>query len=131
MVFLDTGAFLARWLPRDARHREAAVTWERLRGRALYTSNHVLDETFTLLARRATYPFAVARAESIFASSALEILYTTREDEIEALRLFSKYADHRISFTDCVSFVLMKRFRIATAFTFDRHFALAGWRVIP
>jgi len=71
------------------------------------------------------------KAESIFASNALEILYSTREDELEALSLFGKYADQEVSFTDCVSFVLMKSRHIGIAFTFDRHFGLAGWRRIP
>ena len=131
MVFIDTGAFLARWLARDSQHRKAVVLWKKISERPLYTSNHVLDETLTLLARRASYPFAAEHAESIYASTALEILYSTREDELEALRLFGKYSDQRVSFTDCVSFVLMKRWRIRTAFTFDRHFRLAGWDVIP
>lgn len=131
MVFIDTGAFLARWLARDAQHRKAAAVWEKISDRRLYTSSHVLSEVFTLLARRASYDFAVARAETAYASRALEILYSTREDEMEAIRLFRKYSDQRVSFTDCVSFVLMKRWRIKTAFTFDRHFRLAGWDVIP
>ncbi|SPF36017.1 Ribonuclease VapC [Candidatus Sulfopaludibacter sp. SbA4] len=130
-VFVDTGAFLARWLPRDANHSKAAAVWSRIAGRRLFTSNHIVDETLTLLARRASYPFAREKAESIFASSALEILYSTRADELEALTVFGKYADQQVSFTDCVSFVLMKRHRIDTAFTFDRHFGLAGWRCIP
>ena len=131
MVFIDTGAFLARWLSHDSQHRAAIRTWQGLAGVALYTSNHVLDETLTLLARRATHRFAVDKAESIFASNALEILYATREDELEALPVLRKYADQQVSFTDCVSFVLMKRYRITTAFTFDRHFRMAGWKSIP
>lgn len=130
-VFVDTGAFLARWLPRDANHRKAAAVWSRIAGRRLFTSNHVVDETVTLLARRASYAFAREKAESIFASNALEILYSTRVNELEALTVFGKYADQEVSFTDCLSFVLMKSQRIGTAFTFDRHFELAGWRHIP
>ena len=46
-----------------------------------------------------------------------------REAEKEAVELFRKYADQKVSFTDCLSFVSMKRLSIRTAFTFDRHFA--------
>ena len=74
--------------------------------------------------------FAADRAENIYASQALEILYSTRDDELEAIRLLRKYADQGVSFTDCVSFVLMKRCRIATAFTFDHHFERAGFRAL-
>jgi predicted nucleic acid-binding protein len=41
-----------------------------------------------------------------------------------------KYSDHEVSFTDCVSFAIMRRQQIRTAFTFDRHFRDAGFRVI-
>ncbi len=130
MVFIDTGAFLARYLARDAYHARALSVWKRLASTPCFTSNQVLDETVTLLARRAGYAFAASRAENIFGSAAMEVVYSTREDEIEAVRLLRKFADQRVSFTDCISFVLMKRFRIRTAFTFDQHFARAGFEVI-
>ena len=130
MVFVDTGAFLARYLANDAHHRRAVVTWKKVSGAPLFTSNHVVDETLTLLARRASYAFAAERAERMYGSAALEILCSTKDDEMDAIRLFRKFGDHQVSFTDCISFVLMKRHRIRTAFTFDRHFRLAGLEVV-
>jgi uncharacterized protein len=44
--------------------------------------------------------------------------------------MLHKYADQRVSFTDCISFVMMKRERVKIAFTFDRHFSLAGFRCL-
>ena len=124
MLFIDTGAFLARYLARDANHGRAAALWEEISDRPCFTSNHVLDETFTLLGRRSTYTFAAARAER---SRDLEILYASRDGEIEAVRLFRKFADQKVSFTDCVSFALMRRFRLVKAFSFDDHFRRAGF----
>jgi len=130
MVFIDTGAFLARYLANDGYHQRAIAIWKRMRSEALVTSNHVLDETLTLLARRAGNRFAADRADNIYASEMLEIAYSTREDESEAIRLLRKYADQQISFTDCLSFVLMKSRKISTAFTFDQHFQQAGFRTV-
>ena len=130
MIFIDTGAFVARYLARDAHHEKATAIWKELAGKPLATSNHVVDETLTLLARRAGYSFAAGRAENIYDSTALEILYSTREDELEAIQLFRKYADQEVSFTDCISWVLMARLGIRRAFTFDRHFLLAGVEII-
>lgn len=130
MVFVDSGAFLARFLENDTLHARAVPIWRTLRARHLLTSAHVLAETWTLLARRAGYAYASDRALDAYASQALEILYSTPDNEIEAVQWFRKYADQRVSFTDCVSFVLMKRRRIRTAFTFDKHFLHAGFEVI-
>ena len=51
--------------------------------------------------------------------------------EKRALGFFEKFADQDVSFTDCVSFALMNQHDIERAFTFDRHFALAGFEVWP
>jgi predicted nucleic acid-binding protein len=133
VIYIDTGAFLARHIRRDQYHRRARAAWRtlsRLPWRC-YTSNFVLDETFTLLARRASYPFAAQRARSIMASTTLEILRPSREDEMDALDLFEKFADQEVSFTDCISFVLMRKYQIKRVFSFDRHFRHAGFTLWP
>ncbi|PYI80669.1 MAG: hypothetical protein DME26_21090 [Verrucomicrobia bacterium] len=72
MIFIDTGAFLARYLSRDQHHKAATALWEKIRAERelCVTSNFVLDETFTLLARRASYSFAAEKARVIYASEA-------------------------------------------------------------
>jgi predicted nucleic acid-binding protein len=130
MIFLDTGAFLARYFARDANHGRAVKIWKTLDRAPLLTSNHVLDETITLLGRRAGYTFAAERAERFYSSQAMQILYPGPEEEVEAILWLRKFADQEASFTDCVSFVLMKRHHISTAFTFDRHFSRAGFRTL-
>lgn len=133
MIFVDTGAFLARYLARDRYHGRALRAWERLRriGWRACTSNFVLDETFTLLGRWASYEFAAARARELLPSSSLEVLRPELEEELEALDLFEKFADQGVSFTDCVSFALMGERGIGRAFGFDRHFVDAGFELWP
>ncbi len=91
----------------------------------------MLDETLTLLARRADYRFASERGRRIYASEALTILRADEPTEKKALGFFEKFADQNVSFTDCVSFALMIQHGVERAFTFDRHFALAGFDVWP
>ncbi len=133
MIFVDTGPFLARHIARDPDHEAALQGWERLRtGRQrCFTSNFVLDEAFTLLGRRVSHAFAAERARLTYASQTLAILRPTHEDEVRAVELFEKYADQQVSFTDCISFILMARNKIPQVFTFDRHFALAGFTPWP
>ena len=133
MTFIDTGALLARYLTQDQYHAPATKTWHELeqQARPLLISNFVLDETLTLLGRRASYAFAAERLRFIYTSNVITILRPEVADELAALELFRKYADQRISFTDALSFVLMRKKGITQVFSFDSHFAYAGFEMIP
>jgi len=65
VIFIDTAAFLARYLRRDQNHRSAYNAWQQLEAEKarLVTSNFVLDEFFTLLGRRTTYEYSAGRAQ--------------------------------------------------------------------
>jgi predicted nucleic acid-binding protein len=133
MIFIDTGAFLARYVAADQFHHPATMLWADLEGRGerCVTSNFVLSETATLLGRRAGHQFAALRLRNIYASKAMEVWRPDCEDELRALKWFAKYSDQKVSFTDCVSFVLMKSGQVKEVFSFDRHFDLAGFRRMP
>jgi uncharacterized protein len=131
VIFIDTGAFVARYVERDQYHGLAKDLWGRIAVERLpcFTSNAVLAETLTLLGRRASYPFAAAKARMLYASEALTILRTDRDDELLAVERFTKHADLHVSFVDCLSFALMEREGISRAFAFDQHFSLVGFRL--
>ena len=131
MIFIDTGAFLARYLPSDQHHKAAVALWDKIRTtrESCVTSNFVLDETLTLLARRASYIFAAEKARIFYTSGALEILRPDLEVELAALNWFQKFADQAVSFTDCTSFALMREAGVHTAFSFDAHFERAGFKM--
>lgn len=133
MIFVDTGAWLGRLHPRDQYHRLATGTWREiaLHEEPCSTSSLVLTELFTLLGRRVGHATAAQRGREIYRSEAMEILRPTEDDEMKALAYFEKFADQGVGFTDCVSFALMRRHRIQRVFTFDCHFALAGFEAIP
>ena len=92
MIFIDTGAFLARYLRRDQFHETATAYWQLLLDdeRICYTSNFVLNETITLLSRRSTYQFARDRVRNLFDSDVLTILRTDENGELAALELLEK-----------------------------------------
>lgn len=131
MIFVDTGAFVGRFLANDQYHEAALRLWDRVEqsDETCATSSLVLAETITLLARRSTSAFAVGKARLIYSSTRFEILRPSLMDETDALAVLLKYADQRVSFTDAVSFVLMQRANLRQAFTFDAHFALAGFEL--
>ena len=132
MIFIDTGPFLAQRLSRDPYRKQSLSVWKRLEqsNERLATSNFVLDELITLLAKRASCAFAFDAVRGLYDSSRLSILRPESEDEILALGLMRQFADPEISFTDYLSFALMKRNRIRKAFTFDKHYKIAGFETL-
>jgi hypothetical protein len=132
-LFIDTGAFLARELMHDQHYEAAAEAWKILAdsGDRLYSTEHILDETITLLARRESYAFAAECAAAYLQSKEIEWLRPSLEDYGKAVKLMRKYADQSVSFTDCISFVLMRRESITRVFAFDRHFQAAQFRLWP
>jgi uncharacterized protein len=132
-IFVDTGAYLALFHKADQRYQQACNTWLELekQQRIIYTTNHIVDELATLLARRTDYGFASRKIAQIYASELVIIERSNETDEYSALTLFQKYADQKVSFTDCLSFVVMQRLQIKQVFTFDYHFLLLGFDVVP
>ncbi len=55
----------------------------------------------------------------------------TPNDEERAWDIFSKYRDQDFSFVDCTSFAVMERIKLSTAFSFDRHFSVMKYAVVP
>jgi len=132
MMFIDTGAFIARYDRSDSLHRIAAAAFATIqtdRVRCL-TSSFVVSETLTFIERAAGGVFA-ARVGNLLHSSTLAIVDPEKADQKAALSLLEKYADQHVSYCDCVSFVVMRRLRVKTAFSFDKHFERAGFQLWP
>jgi predicted nucleic acid-binding protein len=129
MIFIDTGAWVARFSRRDQFHEQAAAAWAKLKvsNERVITSDSIFVETISLLGRRVGPSAAVEAGRFLHAWNKLTILRATKDDEAAALDLLGKFADQSIGFVDCISFALMRRHRIPTAFTYDRHFESAGF----
>ena len=131
-LFVDTGAFLAKEIASDQHHEAANTSWQKIaRDRPqLYSSEHVLDETATLLARRTSYAWAAQWGHDAL-SAGIEWLPSESQDLLDAFGLMKKFADQAVSFTDSLSFVLMKKAGLRDVFGFDGHFSAAGFRLWP
>ena len=132
MIFVDTGAWVARFSRRDQYHNRASATWAKLKAsnERIVTSDSVFVETISLLGRKVSPLAAVGAGRFLQEWNRLTILRATKVDETSALDLLGKFADQSIGFVDCLSFALMRRHRIPTAFAFDRHFELAGFPLL-
>lgn len=130
MIFIDTGAFIARFIRNDQYHARAITLWNGLRREQLLTTNLIITETLTLLARQVGTEYAIEKAHLIYQASGIRVLRPDEDDEVKALDWLHKYRDQQLSFTDCVSFAVMKRHKIKRYFGFDGHFQLDGFHDI-
>ncbi len=129
-LFVDTSAWYAFINRRDPAHKAVAKVLQQYTGR-LVTSNFVLDETLSLCLYRMGHDVATAAGNVLMDPQAVDLVRITSKDEQLAWQLFCARSDQRFSFTDCTSFVLMRRLRIDTALALDGDFRSEGFTVIP
>jgi len=131
-VFVDSAAWIALALSRDPLHLQAREQWELLQGAGakLYTSVPVVIETFTFLDRNANRQVALAWKESISKPHIVTILACELRDLEQCWQFFKRADFHKLSGVDATSFSIMRRARIRLAYTFDHHFAVAGFKLV-
>jgi predicted nucleic acid-binding protein len=131
-VFMDTSGFFALWNLSDQHHAKAVRVQEALIGkrRRFLTTEYVVDETVTLLRVRHSHAAASDFLDTVESSEALRVEWIGPERFHAAAMLFRKHNDKDWSFTDCVSFAVMRELRIRDAFTADHHFKQAGFGLL-
>ncbi|MEJ6952370.1 type II toxin-antitoxin system VapC family toxin [Natronospora cellulosivora (SeqCode)] len=100
----------------------------------LYTSNYVIDETLTWLAYNGLHEKAIKVMElwkEAEKNQSLKTIWVDKDITDEAWLIFSKFADHKLSFTDCTSFAICKELGINKVFGFDDHFNILGFLLSP
>jgi hypothetical protein len=132
-VFVDTGAWLALADTGDGLHDAAIASYPTVleAGSRLVTTNLVVAESYNLIRRRLGHSPAMSFLESLRASPRLIKIYSDADTESAAEDILLRYDDQDFSFVDAVSFAVMQQEGIAEAFAFDRHFAAAGFTLVP
>lgn len=133
-VLADTSALVALVSEKDASHGAAQRTFQLLlgEGAALYTTNLVVAETYTLVLRK----LGSGVARDWLTQLNLPVIRVTFEDEQRAVEIIttptapSSNQFHAYSYFDATSFAVMERLGSQDAFAFDRHFRLAGFNVL-
>ncbi|MBI3466335.1 MAG: type II toxin-antitoxin system VapC family toxin [Planctomycetes bacterium] len=128
-LFVDTSGFFALLVRRDSKHQAARRILRRSRDelRRLVTTDYVLDETATLLKSRGEGRLADDLFNRVFQSAACRVEWTDEERFAKLRPFFLKHLDQAWSFTDCLSFWIMKEFGLKDALTTDAHFEQAGF----
>lgn len=131
-LIVDTSALYALVDRRDPNHVAAKSFLEEYDSPgSLILSNHVFDETMTLVQARLGMPVARELGFRLRCSRLVEMVIFSAIEEHETWRVFSQYMDKLWSYTDCASLVLARRRDLKQAFAFDRHFAQMGLVMRP
>jgi hypothetical protein len=130
-LLADTSALLALALD-DDRHHAAAVRFAREHPSHRFVVTDLIVAEFATRARvRLAADRTAALARSFLDSRRYDVVFVDAETLRAALVLLERFADKRLSLTDCVSFELMDRLGLAAAFTFDRDFRDCGYGMAP
>jgi uncharacterized protein len=131
-TFVDTSGFYALLVERDEMHELAVrILRQAERRRATFvTSDYVLDETATLLAARGFGHLVDDFLQSTLRSKACVVDWTDPELFARTAAFMAKHIDQGWSFTDCVSFQIMKARKLREALTKDEHFEKAGFKAL-
>jgi predicted nucleic acid-binding protein len=120
-TFVDSSAFYAAADQHDQHHERATVVLAS--GDALLTTDHVLTETWTLIAARAGHAFA-ERFWGKVRDGLATVEPAHRGDLDNAWRIGEEFADQEFSLVDRTSFAVMERLGITRVASFDSDFAV-------
>jgi len=128
-LFVDTSGFFAMMSKDDAWHLAADRVLRKAKrsNRRLVTTDYVLDETATLIKTRRLGHLTADLFDRVLNSTACRVEWTDENRFHSTRAFFQKHSDKSWSFTDCVSFSVMKAFRLSDALTSDQHFEQAGF----
>ena len=130
-VFADTSALLAVLDAGDLKHTAAKAAWEKLLGGEadIVTHNYILVETSALVLRRlGLEALRVFEADMV---PILHMVWVTPEVHEAAVGAHLLAARRALSLVDCVSFEVMRRAGLRSAFAFDTHFSGSGCELLP
>lgn len=131
-VFLDTSGLYALLVAEDDRHA-SAVEWmhnAEKRSCRFVTTDYVVSETATLLQARGHLPQAARLFEVVFSSRACRVVWMDADRFGRIRNQFLKSLDRGWSFTDCLSFDVMREVHLREALAKDAHFREAGFTAL-
>lgn len=130
-VFVDTSALLAVLDQNDRSHPDAKKYWITLLESDAnpVCHNYILVETSAIVLRR--FGFDALRLFERDVAPVMQVVWVAEEVHQAAVGAQLVAARSPLSLVDCVSFEIMRRTGLRTAFTFDRHFAEFGYDIAP
>ena len=135
-IFIDTSGWIELILSGEKFHKEvtAYFTDELKKGSNLFTSDYVLDESFTrLLTNQSFHSAKTLREKTREAQKAGHLLIFWMDEVLfdKTWDFFEKFNDQNMSFTDASIAALMRNFKLDEILTLDQGFRNIGFTVKP
>ena len=129
MIFVDTSAIYAWADAADPNHHAAVRRLQGVlgAGEELLTHNYVLVESLALLQARLGVAAALKLAKD---STAFVVEWVDDGLHASGIRALERSKKRQVSLVDHISFLVMNRRGVTTAFAFDPDFASAGFKLL-
>jgi predicted nucleic acid-binding protein len=130
VIFVDTSAIYALADAADLNHGRAVELAQRaaVDGETLVLHNYIVVESTALLQRRLGLDSATRFLRE---TDRLRLHWVSEDDHASAVDLLSQRGLRQLSLVDCISFIVMSRLEIESAFAFDADFQREGFRRYP
>lgn len=121
MVYIDASFYLSLLNVRDQNHHQAKKLAQKFSQEQVVTSQIIIGEVLTVGSMRIDKKLTIEFVDQIFQSDTRIIL--EQPDLIkQAYQMFKQIKSKNISWADCFSFALIKKFKIEEVLSFDIDF---------
>lgn len=124
-VFVDAGPFIAILNKSDPNHENAREQFSKVvgKGKALFTSDYVLDEVLSYAIRKTKNPEIILAADDLIQESAnIRVLKVDEEVLTDSKIFMRKHPEMLLSLTDWTSALLARRRAISRIYSYDAGF---------
>ena len=128
-VFADTFYYLALLNSSDDSHRQTTEFTRSFSG-LITSTDWIVTELANTLSGLSTRQRVIEFVIALRADPGMRIVPASRVLLDKGWDLYHRRPDKAWSLTDCISFVVMRDEKLTDAFTLDRHFEQAGFRLI-
>jgi len=135
-IFVDTSAWIEYLLVKEIHHKKVSdyVIKEVRAGSKFFTSDYVLDETLTRLITNQSIADAKNFKHYINEAEQQRNLLVLFTDEVvfnKAWEIFTKFSEHKLSFTDATIVSYVRDIKIDEILTLDKGFRKVGLTTKP
>lgn len=130
-IFIDTDFLIALNDTDDVLHQKAIKILGSLSQRktSAFLSTNIILETLTILSQRISKKKALELLDELRSGKYI-IIHPDEDLVFEGEKIFRQVRSKNVSYSDCLSFAVMREYKIEQVLSFDIHFKKQGFKRI-